>query len=388
MAIDQNLVQYATERQKDFLNAVDKHGSPEKAAQALGLSGGTIRNSLKALQAKAAMHGYHPDSDMTRPVPAPYVVKGTSTLYNKEGQVAAQWVKTKLDETHAREAIEEWVRWLVEDAKGLSPSVAQPLHICSDLLTVYPMGDPHFGMHSWAAETGDNFDLKTAERLTYAAIDRLVNSAPPSETALILELGDFFHADNNMAVTPRSGNSLDVDNRWAKVMQVGLRAMVYVIQRAMEKHANVICRIVAGNHDPHSSYALALGLDAFFHGQDRVKIDLSSAPYWYYKFGKILIGTTHGDLCKTDKLPAIMAADRASDWGTTDFRYWYHGHIHHDSVKEFPGCMVESFRTLAAKDAWHSGAGYRSGRDMKALVLHKNHGEIERHRVDISMLGE
>lgn len=388
MAVDPKLAEYATERQKDYLIAVEAKGSVLAAAKALGLNESTIRNSLKALQAKAAMHGYHLDSDMTRPVPAPYVVKGTSTLYNKEGQVAAQWVKTKLDETHAREAIEEWVRWLVEDARGLASRITSPSHTNADLLTVYPMGDPHFGMHSWAAETGDNFDLKTAERLTYAAIDRLVNSAPPSETALILELGDFFHADNNTAVTPRSGNSLDVDNRWAKVMQVGMRAMVYVIKRTLENHLNVIVRIVAGNHDPHSSYALALGLDAYFHAEERVRIDLSPAPYWYYKFGKILIGACHGDLCKPDKLPAIMANDRAVDWGATQFRYWYHGHIHHDSVKEFPGCMVESFRTLAAKDAWHSGAGYRSGRDMKALVLHSKYGEIERHRVDISMLGE
>ncbi len=388
MAIDQKLLEYATERQKECLRLVDEHGSIRAAARAAGVNESTLRTPLTALKAKAAMHGYHPDSDMTRPVPAPYVVKGTSTLYNKEGTISAQWVKTKLDETKAREAVEEWVRWLVEDARGISPVCASPVvsHLNSSLLTVYPMGDPHFGMHSWREETGDDFDLKIAERLTYAAIDRLVNSAPASETALILELGDFFHADNNTAATPRSGNALDVDNRWAKVMQVGLRAMVYVIQRTLEKHQNVIVRIVAGNHDPHSSYALALGLDAYFHNERRVQVELSPAVFWYYRFGKVLIGTTHGDTCKTDKLPAIMAADRSQDWGGTQFRYWYHGHIHHDSVKEFPGCMVESFRTLASKDAWHTSAGYRSGRDMKCLVLHKEYGEIERHRVGIEML--
>jgi len=30
--------------------------------------------------------------------------------------------------------------------------------------------------------------------------------------------------------------------------------------------------------------------------------------------------------------------------------------------------------------------GYRSGRDMYCIVLHEQHGEIERHRVDVGAL--
>jgi len=45
--------------------------------------------------------------------------------------------------------------------------------------------------------------------------------------------------------------------------------------------------------------------------------------------------------------------------------------------------VVESFRTLAAKDAWQAAQGYRSGRDMYAIVLDAEHGEVERHRCDI-----
>jgi hypothetical protein len=48
--------------------------------------------------------------------------------------------------------------------------------------------------------------------------------------------------------------------------------------------------------------------------------------------------------------------------------------------------MFESFRTLAAKDAWHSGQGYRSGRDMKCIILHKEFGEIGRQTVNLAML--
>jgi hypothetical protein len=65
---------------------------------------------------------------------------------------------------------------------------------------------------------------------------------------------------------------------------------------------------------------------------------------------------------------------------------WLSGHIHHDSKKEYNGVIVESFRTLAARDAWHASMGYKAGRDMKAILMHREFGEIERHVVTVEML--
>lgn len=85
-------------------------------------------------------------------------------------------------------------------------------------------------------------------------------------------------------------------------------------------------------------------------------------------------------------LPLIMAADRKEDWGATMHRVWHCGHIHHKTAKEFPGCVVETHRTLAASDAWHAGKGYRSKRDLNAIVYHAEHGEIQRSRFDVGMM--
>ena len=202
----------------------------------------------------------------------------------------------------------------------------------------------------------------------------------------MIELGDFFHADDSKAVTPGHGNKLDVDTRWAKVLVIGLRAMKHAILRLLEKHKKVIVRINPGNHDPHTSYMLAIALAEFFSNNDRVTIDLSPAAHWYYRFGKVLIGTTHGDTTKLKDLQGVMAADRAQDWGATEQRYWYCGHIHHVEVREAPGVITEYFRTLAARDAWHAGQGYRAGRDMRCIVHHKDFGEIERQRCDVAMI--
>ena len=108
--------------------------------------------------------------------------------------------------------------------------------------------------------------------------------------------------------------------------------------------------------------------------------------YHYLEFGKNLIGVTHGDRIKLEDLNGIMSVDAAEDWGRTEHRYWYTGHIHHRKILELRGCLVESFRSLVARDAYTDSHGFRSGRDMYCIVLDKDHGEIERHRVDISML--
>jgi hypothetical protein len=376
----------ATDTQRRYFEAVELHGGASAASRVLGVSKGTIARSMAALQAKAASKGYAPQHDMTHTVPDGYRVKGVSGYYGSDGQLRGQWVKTEINRDRTEALIRQFVEDLVADARGLCPPTPSPDYQLEDLLAVYAIGDPHFGMYAWAEETGDDFDLDKAERLTRGAIDRLVTSAPAAKRALLLQAGDMFHADNSSNQTPASGHALDVDTRYAKVMQVGLRAMVYAIRRLLEKHEEVEAWMLPGNHDPHSSFALALCLQAFFENEPRVKIDLGPGLYKFLRFGKVLIGGHHGHGAKVADLPLLMAVDRAQDWGETDHRYVYIGHIHHDTVKEIMGVRVESLRTLATKDAWHAGKGYRAGRDMRLIVHHRDHGEVERHTCGASML--
>lgn len=376
-----------TDWQREIIKAVETHGSRKKAASALKINRATIDQLYSRLLKKAALKGFSPEHDMTHEVPDGYFVKGVSTYYDENGTVKGQWVKTSADQDRLEEILKDFALHLAEDVKGLAPITPPPKTDRADLLCVYPMGDPHFGMYVWWQDTGDDFDLDIAERLTCRAIDRLIESAPDADTALLLNLGDMFHADNQKNITS-SGHQLDVDGRWAKVQQVGLRSMIYCIKKLLQKHQKLVFRINKGNHDNHSSYALALMIDAYFHNEPRVEVDLSPAISWYYRFGKVLIGSTHGDTIKGRDLVGIMAADRPEDWGLSRHRYWFVGHVHHQDSKEYPGGIVEYFRTLAAKDAWHAGQGYRAGRDMRLIVMHTDHGEVERHRCDIAMIDE
>jgi hypothetical protein len=195
-----------------------------------------------------------------------------------------------------------------------------------------------------------------------------------------------FHADDQSNQTPAHKHQLDVDSRYVKVLHVGIETFRHVILRALEKHEQVIVRFVPGNHDPHAIWVLAFTISAYFANEPRVTVDLSPSKFWFHRFGSVLIGATHGDTVKHEKLLGVMACDRPQDWGETKHRYWYTGHVHNTTVTELQGVRCESFRTLAAKDAYAAGHGYRAGRDMVAIVHHRDHGEVERHRCDVGMI--
>lgn len=317
--------------------------------------------------------------------PPGYALRGVSTLRrNENGNL--QWIKTGRLQDDPAMFLDLFKAALKERPIARVTRTKSPRIDTKDLLAVYPMGDPHIGLLSWKPETGQNFDTTIAETRLVGAVDHLVEVAPACEQALIINLGDFFHADNSQGVTMRSGHVLDVDGRWARVLAVGLRIMHRCIDRALQKHkrVRVICEI--GNHDDHSSIMMALALNERYRNEPRVEIDTSPAAFHWHEFGRVLIGTTHGNGPKLDKLGGIMAHDQAEAWGRTLHRYWYVGHFHHTRVMEQPGCTVEVFRTLASRDAWATASGYRSGQSMVCDVLHRDYGRDCRHEIGIGRL--
>ena len=261
-----------------------------------------------------------------------------------------------------------------------------PVNRSTELLACYNVSDHHFGMLSWHEETGEDYDLDIAEQLLVGAFDHLVKSIPPCQQALVTLLGDLLHYDSFRAETPQSGNMLDADGRYPKMVRAAVRSVRYLIKASLKQHESVHVIVERGNHDPSSSIFLMEALANVYEDEPRVTIDTSPSKFHYHRFGKNLIGIHHGDTVKMKDLPLLMAHDRAVDWGETEHRFWWTGHVHHDATQEFPGVKCESFRVLAAKDAWHSEHGYRAKRDMKAIVLHQEYGEVARHTFNPAMI--
>lgn len=325
--------------------------------------------------------------ELTDQIPDGHTIAGVSTLVSGDGHTLAQWVKTKKEYETREQILERLIRDLPAQVPAREGRIPSPPGVVSDdLLGVYPMGDPHIGMLSWAPETGESFDLSKAQRIMCDAMRDLVLRGPRTKRALVVNLGDFFHSDSQDNKTARSGNPLDVDGRWQKVLQVGLEIMVYMIDQALAHHETVTVINEIGNHDDHSAVFLSVALNAYYAKEPRVTIDMSPSRFHWFRFGKNLIGVTHGHNQKHGDLESIMASERSEDWGSTLHRFWYCGHIHHTVKKELRGCVIESFRTLAARDAWAANVGYRAGRDMNRITLHREFGETGRDTVNAAYL--
>lgn len=314
-------------------------------------------------------------------MPPGYVPGKITVALGPDGRVEKQWLRAAPDNTGI--AIDA-IKAAFDAYEGRAELAPAPKQCDAMLMSVYPLADVHLGLMAWGRETGESYDLRIAGEKVRTNLQRLIRQSPDSETALVLNLGDFFHADDSRNQTPSSGFKLDVDGRYFKVLTTGVQLMMDCIDQCLQKHQRVYVRNLPGNHDPHASIALTVALSAFYSKEPRVSISDDPSEFFYHRFGNNLIGANHGHRVKPGKLAMHMAATRAEDWGKTFFRYYYTGHIHHETgFKKEDGVIVESFQSLAAKDAFHASHGYLGGQSIQSITLHYNDGEIGRHRINI-----
>lgn len=318
-------------------------------------------------------------------IPDGMKIKGESVLLDQNGEARLTWIKTQQDAARQEELYLQAVKALADDVTPIK-KIKAPQKASEHLLAAYVVSDHHLGMYSWAEETNGDYNLDIGEGLLTGAIDHLVDSIEPCDEALVTFLGDLLHYDSFEAITPQNKNILDASGRYPMVVRAAIRCVRYAIEAASRRHKRITVILEIGNHDPSSSIFLMECMKVLYENNPNITINTSPRHYHYYQFGNSLIGVHHGDKVKMDKLPMLMATDRQEAWGESDYRYWWTGHIHHDSSKDFPGCKVESFRVLPPEDAWAANAGYRSMRDMKAIVIHKEFGEVARHIVNPAML--
>jgi len=382
LELDSNLISFcATERQKEIIASVIRNGSTKKTSNELGVNQRYIQRTIKIVKDRAALKGYSPSHDMTKTCPDPFLVKGTSTLYDKDGNVAAQWVKTTIDEEKLQSYLEGIVEASLAQVKPVKIGKCISKDNDPDTLTVYPIADLHIGMLAWAKETNNDYDLEIAERVLKKVLTKLIERSPSSKQALICQLGDWIHIDNLKNETARSGNVLDADSRYAKIYMIAMKLIRFVIESAATKHKDVYVINCLGNHDDMGAITMNVALSTIYEKSKRIHIVNNPAPRQYFRFGNNLVGATHGYDCSGKDLPIVMATEKKQDWGDTKYHYWYTGHIHQDKLIEVGDCKVESFRTVSGKDAWTNAKGFLSGQDLKAIVLHKDFGEIERYTI-------
>lgn len=317
-------------------------------------------------------------------MPAGHVLKGVSALVDADGRIVQEWRKTREGEVDPL-AVAEWLKAAFERYEPAARVAPLKIAVSKDLLTLVPVNDWHVGMFAWAKEVETNWDLKIAEDTIGPAVEDTIARSPASEECVLLGGGDLLHSDNKENTTSRSGNQLDVDGRYPKVVEVATRLMVRTVDAALRRHRKVIVRVLPGNHDEHTAVAIAYFLKAWYRNEPRVEVDVDPSLFFWHRFGSCMFGATHGHTVKIGQMPSIMAHRRAEDWGATKYRYVHGFHLHHSAkiATEGNGVICEIHQAPIPQDAWHYGSGFLSGRSMQAITYHREFGEIGRVRTAI-----
>lgn len=366
-----------TPAQQEALDALEKYGGVNAAARALGIARSSLQERIRRAR-----------TDIDPAIQDSMSAVGTGLI------PALAWAKTKnpdgtsysvllkppeADPVELSEAILAALRDL-----PAAPSVPAPQVVEKDLLTLYPIADAHIGMMAWGQETGEDYDTKIAASRLSKWVSRAVAAAPASETAIILDVGDLTHADNDTNQTPASKHNLTVDTRHFRTLDATITALVTAIDAARAKHNRVIVRILPGNHNETSYMAVMFALAERYRLDDRVSVDKVPGEYFIHEFGKVMIAAHHGHKAKPDRLVHFFADECAEIWGRTKHRFLFTGHLHHARMQDIGGMTHEQLRAVTARDAYAFSHAYAARSQLQAITFHRVDGEVERAKIGAS----
>lgn len=351
-------------------------------ARKYGISDRVIRIRKAKLAKKGVGHG----RDVSHLVPDGYKIKGTSSLVDEFGNTKLQWVKTDTDAERQVELMKAVIEGMKSEITPVAPVKAARAKRDDKLLNLYTVSDFHLGMLAWGDESGDDWDMKIAEDLFSRWFDAAFQKAPDAGTGVINLLGDLAHFDSLVAVTPASGNVLDADTRYQKLVRYMIRMVCRVVDMALVKHKNVRLLIVQGNHDESGMIWLAEMFSTLYDNEPRVFVDTSPDVYKMVQHGKTTLFFTHGHKCRFEVVEPIMIAKFRKAFGESEYSYAHVGHLHHQKIVESRNMVVEQHRTLAAKDAYASRGGWMSKRSANVITYSSEFGEVGRLSISPEML--
>lgn len=368
-----------TPRQEQAVEALKRLGNISDAARELGV---TYRDIIRVLDRA----GY--TTDVRQQYLDPAIKSGMQAIGTnmvpalawakippKDGEIGYSLMLKP--EAEQPEAVAERIREALEGMKPADP-VIPPESVMADLCAVYPLMDAHIGMLAWGRETGSqDYDLDHAAQDMRHAFAKVLALTPAADHAILIIGGDFFHADDSRAETPANRHKLDVDGRFWRVLDVGIAIVAETIHKLLQKHSNVIVRVLRGNHDPHSSLTLNFALAERYRNEARVYIEKDPRDLFMLQWGKCAIFAHHGDKGKPQQM-ALYLSDVCPFWSETRHRHYLTGHVHHDHAKDLGPLRYESLRAFCPPDAYAASMGYGGRRALQSITFHKADGLVLR----------
>lgn len=256
--------------------------------------------------------------------------------------------------------------------------------------------DLHLGKLCWAEEVNNNYDTKIAStRFRYALTNLLKRAEGYQFERILLPIGnDFFNSDTS-TYTTTLGTPQHDDCRWQKTFRIGCRLIVEAID-VLRQHAPVDIVVVPGNHDQMKSFFLGETIAAWYRNAKDITVDNRATPRKYYEYGNVLLGFTHGDKEKIEKLRSLMAYESKDAWARTVYKEFHLGHQHRkistkhivksEVTHEELGILVRQLSSLSGTDAWHHSMGFLGPtRAAEGFLWNKKQGLLGQINVNIDL---
>jgi hypothetical protein len=272
--------------------------------------------------------------------------------------------------------------------------VSRPPSTNSGYLYVATIGEPHLGKMAWAPETGEHYDLDIAcERVRQSHRHLMQRAAVLRPEKIAVVIGDDFFTADTPTNTTTAGTPQEVDGRYRKVFRRGVELCREIVE-GWRQIAPVEVWIKVGNHDQTITWHAGEVLAAMYGPTADVTVINPDRLRHYQRWGTCLIGLTHGDKEKDDKLPMLMAHEAKADWADTTCRVWLTGHLHTlkaktqravvqpmlSDVHEEMGVVIRRCRSLSGTDAWHAQLGYVGNiKAAEGFAFHATLGETDIH---------
>jgi hypothetical protein len=368
-----------TDRQREIINAVIKHGGYRPASKIVGTDNSCIRRMVERLKAKAGAEGSVPELGIDKPFPnTGNIAKGYSRYFKADD--GGFWIKTDVPMSERVAIAQAAIAALCEELKPLKPikldaKWSQP----SELLNLYVLSDIHFGALSWAKETGADWNLDIAEQVVIDAFVFQVENSPPAEHAIFCNLGDALHYDSMRAETPTHHHHVDADSRPQKMVETAIRVFRRAVDMLARKHKRVTLIHASGNHDPYGSIHLQEWSKVIYEANPRIEVIRNPSPYYALTHGRTFLGFHHGHKAKMARLVEVFGARQYWDMkARCRMAYIHSGHEHHHERKEFNGGICEMHPTLCARSSYESHSGYSADRSMACITYHTKGREHSR----------
>jgi hypothetical protein len=291
------------------------------------------------------------------------------------------WYKSKHISVFAKNKVvsyEEVKDKLIAEMQQYSPVYPKIERIEKDdghLLVIDP-SDIHVGKLAVAAESGEDYNIEIAVRRTIEGVFELLSHASGFDIDQVVFIigNDALHVDNPKRTTT-SGTPQDTDGQWFEAFYAAKEMYVKCIELLMQI-ADVHVLYCPSNHDYSSGFFLADVLNSWFRQSPNVTFDTKITHRKYYQYHENMIEADHGDGCKLQDTPMLMATEQPKMWSDTKFRYSYKHHIHHHVGKDLIGVNVTSLRSPSAPDRWHSTNGYINMPAVEGFIHAKTKGRI------------